>query len=153
MSDPRSPQNFDGGRGPGDANVVDLLGRLTSQGAHLAQEQIALIQAEMRDGVAGIRTAIAAYASAAIAGLAGLGVTLTGLGWLAGDALDNVPLGIVMVGAGTLLIAAILYAGARKKIRQSSLRPERTLRTLEDTPEIVTGAHTTTPKEASYDRT
>ena len=153
MSDPRSPKSYDEGREPGNANVVDLLGRLTSQGAHLAQEQIALIQAEVREGVADIRAAITAYASAVIAGLAGLGVTLTGLGWLLGDALDNVPLGIVIVGAGTLLIAAILYAGARKKIRQSSLRPERTLRTLEDTPEIVTGAPKTTPKEASYDRT
>ena len=129
--------------GAGD-NVVDLLGQLTSQGAHLAQEQVALMQAEVREGVTDIKQAIAAYAGAAVLGLAGLGVTLTGLGWWLGDGIDNVPLGIIIVGVITLIVAAILYSSGKAKTAVTHLKPERTIRTVEDTPEIVTGNHTST---------
>ena len=129
--------------GAGD-NVVDLLGQLTSQGAHLAQEQVALMQAEVREGVTDIKQAIAAYAGAAVLGLAGLGVTLTGLGWWLGDGIDNVPLGILIVGVITLIVAAILYSSGKAKTAAAHLKPERTIRTVEDTPDIVTGSHTST---------
>lgn len=123
----------------GGDNIVDLVGKLTRQGAHLAQEQVALMQAEMREAVTEVKTAAAAYAGAAVVGLAGLGVTLMGLGYLLGDAIDNVPLGIVIVGVVSLILAAILYAAARSKTNAAHLKPERTIRTLEDTPDIVTG--------------
>lgn len=128
----------------GSENVVDLIGRLTSQGAHLAQEQVALIQAEVREGVSDIRKVIAAYTTAAIMGLAGLGVTLTGAGWLIGDAIDNVPLGIVLTGGATLLLAAVLYAGARSRVSATDPTPERTLSTLHDAPDIISGTHSHT---------
>lgn len=138
-------------RDPGGDNVVDLLGRLTSQGAHLAQEQVALMQAEIREGASDIRKVIAAYASAAIFGLSGLGVTLMGLGWLLGDFMNNVPVGILIAGVATLAIAAVLYAGASSKLKATHLKPERTIRTLEDTPDIVTGTHTAQAGEATRD--
>jgi hypothetical protein len=125
-------------------NVVDLLGQLTSQGAHLAQEQVALMQAEVREAATDIKQAIAAYAGAGVLGLAGLGVTLTGLGWWLGDAIDNIPLGIVIVGIVTLVVAGILYASARSKTAAAHLKPERTIRTVEHTPDIVTSTHTST---------
>ena len=126
----------------GDENVVDLLGRLTSQGAHLAQEQVALMQAEVRQGVSDIKQALAAYAGAAVLGLAGLGVTLTGLGWWLGDGIDNIPLGIVIVGLVTLIIAAVLYSAARSKTAAAHLKPEGTIRTVADTPDILSDTHT-----------
>lgn len=129
-------------RTPGGQTIVDLLGRLTSQGAHLAQEQVALVQAEVREGMSGIRQAIAAHAVAGIFGMAGLGVTLTGLGWLLGDALDNVPLGIVIAGVATLVIAGVLYAGARQKLKAMDMKPVRSIRTIEDTPDIFSGSPT-----------
>lgn len=128
---------------PGSDNIVDLVGKLTRQGAHLAQEQVALMQAETREAVSDIKTAVAAYAGAAVVGLAGLGVTLMGLGYWLGDALDNIQLGIIIVGLATLALAAILYFTARSKTAAANLKPERTIRTLEDTPSIVTGHSTT----------
>lgn len=125
--------------GAGGGNIVDLVGKLTRQGAHLAQEQVALMQAEMREAVADIKGALAAYAGAAVVGLAGLGVTLMGLGHLLGDAIDNVPLGILIVGVVSLIVAAILYSMASSKTKAARLKPERTIRTLENTPDIVTG--------------
>ena len=139
MNPPRSRTAATGGD-----NVVDLLGKLTSQGAHLAQEQVALMQAEVREGVNDIKQAIGAYAGAAVLGLAGLGVTLTGLGWWLGDGIDNVPLGILIVGVITLVIAAILYSTGKAKTAAAHLKPERTIRTVEDTPDIVTGTHPST---------
>jgi F0F1-type ATP synthase assembly protein I len=120
-------------------NIVDLVGKLTRQGAHLAQEQVALMQAEMREAVTDLKAAAAAYAGAAVVGLAGLGVTLMGLGYLLGDAIDNVPLGILIVGIVSLILAGILYSAASSKTKAANLKPERTIRTLEDTPDIVTG--------------
>ena len=128
--------------GGGD-NVVDLLGKLTSQGAHLAQEQVALMQAEVREAASDIKQAIAAYAGAAVLGLTGLGVTATGLGWLLGDAIDNIPLGIVIVGVITLIIAAVLFSGAKAKTAAAHLKPERSIRTASDTPDVLTGTHST----------
>lgn len=131
---PQPPQTAAGG-----GNIVDLVSKLTRQGAHLAQEQVALMQAEMRETVTDLKAAIAAYTGAAVVGLAGLGVTLMGLGYLLGDAIENVPLGILIVGILSLILAAILYSAARGKTNATQFKPERTIRTLEDTPDIVTG--------------
>jgi hypothetical protein len=135
-----SPQR-DGG------NIVDLISRLTQQGAHLAQEQVSLVQAEMREGINDIKEAVAALLGAAVVGIASLGVLLMGAGYLLGDAIDNVGLGILIVGIISAIIAAILYSGARKKVSAANLKPERTIRTAEDTPDAVTGnmSHTGGP--------
>ena len=130
--------------GSGGENVVDLLGQLTSQGAHLAQEQVALMQAEVRESANDIKAAVAAYASAGVLGLAGLGVTLTGLGWWLGDAIDNIPLGILIVGVITLIVAAILFSSAKSKTAATHLKPERTIRTVQHTPDVLHGTHSTT---------
>lgn len=128
----------------GGQNVVDLLGKLTSQGAHLAQEQVALMQAEVREATSDIKRAIAAYAGAGVLGLTGLGVAATGLGWWLGDGIDNIPLGLIIVGIGLLIIAAVLYSSAKAKTAATNLKPERSIRTVSDTPDVLTGTHSTT---------
>jgi hypothetical protein len=120
-------------------NIVDLITRLTQQGAHLAQEQVSLVQAEMREGVNDIKEAVAALLGAAVVGIAALGVLLMGAGYLLGDAIDNIGLGILIVGIVSAVIAAILYSSARKKVSAANLKPTRTIRTAEDTPDAVTG--------------
>jgi hypothetical protein len=120
-------------------NVVDLITRLTQQGAHLAQEQVSLVQAEMREGVNDIKEAVAALLGAAVVGIASLGVLLMGAGYLLGDAIENVGLGILIVGIIAAIIAAILYSGARKKVDAANLKPTRTIRTVEDAPDAMTG--------------
>ena len=114
-----------------DDNVVDLIGRLTGQSAHLAQQQVALVQAEMRESVADIQKSVASLLGAAVFGIAGLGVTLMGIAYLIGEAIDNTNLATLLVGLVTLIIAAILYASARSKMQATNLRPERTIDTVE----------------------
>lgn len=128
-----------GGGAGGDHNIVDLVGRLTQQGAHLAREQVSLMQAEVREASNDIKAAVGAIAAAAVFGIAGLGVLLMGIAYYVGAALEDVPLGTTLVGAATLVLALILYAGARKKVDATSLRPDRSIDTITDTPAAVTG--------------
>ena len=123
----------------GDHNIVDLVGRLTQQGAHLAREQVSLMQAEVREAAHDVKVAVGAMAAAAVFGIAGLGVLLMGIAYYVGDALDDIPLGTTLVGLGTLVIAGILYASGRKKVDSTHMKPERSLNTLADTPAAATG--------------
>lgn len=122
-----------------DDNVVDLIGRLTSQSAHLAQQQVSLVQAEMRESVSDLQKSIAGLLGAAVFGIAGLGVTLMGIGYLIGDAIDNRDLAVLLVGLATLILAGILYASARSKISATNLKPERTIETIERDVDAATG--------------
>lgn len=125
--------------GAGGDNVVDLLKQLAGQGSHLAEQQLALIKAEIRESTAELKTAIGAMAGAAVVGLSGLGVVLMGLAYLLGDAIDNVGLATLIVGLATLGLAYVLYSAASKKMSASHLAPERTQRTLERTPDVARG--------------
>lgn len=125
--------------GSGGDNVVDLLKQLVGQGSHLAEQQLALIKAEVRESTSDVKTAIGAMAGAAVVGIAGLGVVLMGLAYLLGDAIHNVGLGTLIVGIAALLLAYVLYRGGAKKMSASNLAPERTERTLQRTPDAVRG--------------
>lgn len=125
--------------GTGGDNVVDLLKQLVGQGSHLAEQQLALIKAEVRESTGELKTAAGAMAGAAVVGLAGLGVLLMGVAFLLGDAIDNLGLATLIVGAATLLIAYLMYRGGAAKMRATQLSPERTQRTLQRTPDAVRG--------------
>ena len=127
------------GSGQGQDNIVDLVRQLTSQGSHLAEQQLQLILAEVRETTTDLKLAVASMLGAAVVGIAGLGVLLMGLAYLLSDAIENLGLATLIVGVVTLILAAILYAGARKKMNAAHLAPERTRRTLERTPDAVRG--------------
>lgn len=126
------------GTGKSD-NVVDLLKQLAGQGSHLAEQQLALIKAEIRESTNELKAAVGSMAGAAVVGLSGLGVTLMGLAYLLGDAIDNVPLATLIVGLATLGLAYALYSAGAKKMRATHLAPDRTQRTLQRTPDAVRG--------------
>ena len=125
--------------GAGQDNIVDLVRQLTSQGSHLAEQQLQLILAEVRETTTDLKVAVAGMLGAAVVGIAGLGVLLMGLAYLLSDAIENLGLATLIVGVVTLIIAAILYGGARKKMDATHLSPERSRRTLERTPDAVRG--------------
>lgn len=122
-----------------DHNVVDLVGRLTQQGAHLAKEQVSLMQAEVREATQEIKAAVGALAGAVVFGVAGLGVLLMGFAYLVAQALDNLALGTIIVGSATLVIAGIMYATGKSKADDVHIKPDRTIDTITDTPAAVTG--------------
>lgn len=129
-----------------DTNVVDLLGKLTRQGAHLAEEQVSLMKAEMREATTDVKESVGAMAGAAVVGIAGLGVTLMGLAYLVGDLIDNTWLGTLIVGVITLIVAGILYSSGKAKLSTANLKPDRTMRTLQDDAAAATGQMTNTSR-------
>lgn len=120
-------------------NVVDLLKQLAGQGSHLAEQQLALIKAEIRESTSDMKTAIGAMAGAAVVGIAGLGVVLMGVAYLLGDAIDNLGLATLIVGAATLVLAYVIYRSGANKMSAANLTPERTERTLQRMPDAVRG--------------
>jgi hypothetical protein len=123
----------------GGDNIVDLLKQLASQGSHLAEQQLALIKAEVRESTTELKAAVGAMAGAAVVGLAGLGVTLMGIAYLLGDAINNMPLATLVVGLVTLGIAYLMYRAGASKMSSAHLSPDRSKRTLQRTPDAVRG--------------
>ena len=123
----------------GGENVVDLVRQLAGQGSHLAEQQLSLVKAEIREATTDLKAAVGAMAGAAVVGIAGLGVVLMGLAYLLGDAIENVGLGTLIVGIAALVIAYLLYAAGSKKLGAAHLSPERSQRTLARTPDIARG--------------
>lgn len=120
-------------------NLVDLIRQLTRQGSHLAEQQLNLIQAEVRESANDVKVAVGGLVGAAVVGIAGLGVFLMALAYLLADAIENLGLATLIVGVATLVLAYILYSSARKKMDAAHLTPDRTRRTLERTPDAVRG--------------
>jgi hypothetical protein len=145
-------RNHDQARASGEAaapgsqdSLLDLLRQLTQQGAHLAEQQLSLLQAEVREGADDVKASVGAMLGAAVVGIAGLGVLLMGIAYLLGDAIDNLAVGTLIVGGATLVVAFILYSSARAKMKSAQLSAERTRRTLERTPDAIRGdLHTET---------
>jgi len=125
-------------QGAGD-NVVDLLRTLVTQGTHLADQQLQLIKAEVREAGADIKTVGAAFIGAAVVGISGLGVTLMGLAYLLAKAIDDLAFATLIVGVVTLILGFILYRSAMSGLNTTSLTPERTERTLQRTPNALRG--------------
>jgi hypothetical protein len=120
-------------------NLLDLVKQLTGQGSHLAEQQLALIKAEVRESATDVKTAVSGMLGAAVVGIAGLGVLLMGLAYLLADAIENLGAATVIVGVATLVVAYLLYAGAKKKMDAAHLDADRTRRTIERTPDAVRG--------------
>lgn len=121
--------------------LVDLIRQLTNQGSHLAGQQLALVQAEVRESANDVKAAIGGMIGAAVVGIAGLGVLLMGFAYLLAEAIESLALGTLIVGAVAVIVALILYITGRRKIDATQFSPDRSIRTLERTPEIVRGKH------------
>ena len=124
--------------GEGD-NIVDLLRDLVHQGSHLAEQQLSLIKAEVRESTSDLKAAAGGLIGAAVVGISGLGVLLMGLAYVLADAIDNLGLATLIVGAVTLVLAFILYRSGVAKMSATHLAPDRSQRTLQRTPDAVRG--------------
>lgn len=126
----------------GSDNIVDLLRDLVSQGTHLADQQLALIKAEVRESTGDLKAAAGGMVGAAVVGISGLGVTLMGLAYVLAGAIHDLGLATLLVGVVTLVLAFVLYRMGMAKISGAHLAPDRTQRTLQRTPDALRGALT-----------
>lgn len=123
----------------GSDNIVDLLRDLVNQGTHLADQQLSLIKAEVRESAGDIKSAAGGLIGAAIVGIAGLGVLLMGLAYLLAEVMENLGLATLIVGVATVILGYILYRSAAGKMAATSLTPDRSQRTIQRTPDAVRG--------------
>ena len=123
----------------GNDNIVDLLRQLAGQGSHLADQQLTLIKAEIRESAADVKEAVGGMLGAAVVGIAGLGVTLMGIAYLLADAIESLGFGTLIVGIAALAVAYALYRSAASKMSSAHLAPDRSQRTLERTPDVARG--------------
>jgi hypothetical protein len=136
MSDRRSAFGFE--QSERQEGIPDLVRQLMDQGSHLAQQQVNLVQAEIRAGVTDVKEAAGAMAGAAVVGLAGFGVFLMGIAYLL-DEVMQLWMATLLVGALALAAAYAMYSAGRKKLQSSSLAVDRTRRTMERAPEAIAG--------------
>lgn len=121
-----------------DESLPELISRLAEQGSHLAEQQVKLIEAEVRSGINDIKESAGAMAGAAVLGIAGIGVVLMAISYLLGSVMP-LWLGTLIVGVAALIGAYAMFAGARAKLQSSSLSVDRTKRTLERAPAAISG--------------
>lgn len=138
MSDDKSPFSFR--QVEDNESIPQLLRELAEQGSHLAQQQVQLVQAEVRESVSDLKLALGAMAGAAVVGIAGLGILLIGLAYLLAEVME-LWLATLIVAAVTLAGAYLLFTSGRKKMQSSSVTAERTRRTLERAPSTIAGKH------------
>ena len=119
------------------ASPVDLVKRLVDQSSILAKQELALVQAEMGQALDDIKLAMGSLVGAAVVGISGLGILLLGFVYLLSETMDPW-LAAFIVAAVTLIIAGLMYAGAKKKMDAANLKPTRTIRTIEATPDAIT---------------
>lgn len=118
-------------------NPIDLVKRLVNQSSILAKQELALVQAEMGQALDDIKIAMGSLVGAAVVGISGLGILLLAFVYLLSETMDPWLAAFIVAGV-TLVIAWLMYAGAKKKMDAANLKPTRTIRTVQDTPDAVT---------------
>jgi putative superfamily III holin-X len=133
----RGAFNF-AGEAPHDESITALVRRLADEGSHLAQQQMKLVEAEVRSGISDLKESAGAMAGAAVLGIAGVGVLLMGISFLVAQVMP-LWLATLIVAVATLAGAYAMFAAGKKKLESSSLGVERTKRTLERAPSAIAG--------------
>ena len=136
--DPSSQRRAFQFSGKSDDSLSGLIHQLAEQGSHLAEQQVKLVEAEVRSGISDIKASAGALAGAAVMGMAGLGVTLMGLSFLLAEVMPTW-LATMIVGLGTLAISYAMFAAGQKKLQSSALGVERTTKTLKRAPSAISG--------------
>lgn len=119
------------------ATLQRLVMEVARNAADLVSRELALFKSEVKSGISGLMGAIAMA-------LAGVVFAITGLALLAGALveylaviLENRALAGFLVGLAVLLIAAILFFMAKRKISLDQMTPQRSLRSLERDRDVI----------------
>lgn len=135
---PASGPAFRFSQGEPDEGVPQLVRRLAEETSQLAEQQLKLVEAEVRSAVDDLKQSAGAMAGAAILGIAGLGLLLMSLSFLLATALP-LWLATFIIAVATMGGAAALFLRGRSKLQSTSLSAERTRRTLERAPRAISG--------------
>lgn len=122
-----------------DESLTELVSDLAHQGGHLAEQQSRLIRAEVGSAIADLKESIAAFAGAAVLGIAALGVFLMAISFLLGSAMP-LWVGTLIVAVVSLGIAYAMCIAGRKKLESKAMTLDRTRHTIERAPSAMSGS-------------
>jgi cytochrome c biogenesis protein CcdA len=109
----------------------DLLGQLANNSAALVRDEIELAKQEMTEKVSSFKSGVIVVAVGAVIGLLAiltlLAAAVIGLGNLIGPGYSALVIGGVLA-----IIAGIITASGMGRLKQTSLKPEQTIETLEE---------------------
>jgi uncharacterized membrane protein YqjE len=117
-----------GGESP---SLGDLLRQLANDSATLVREEFALARQEVKEALAALGTSVTLVAAGAVLALLALGTLVAsaviGLGHEVGYGTSALVIGLVITA-----IAGIAMAWGVKRLRASSLKPEKTIESIRE---------------------
>jgi Na+/melibiose symporter-like transporter len=123
----------------GDVSVGDLIGNVTRDLSTLMRQELALAQAELKQEATKTAKGGAALAGAAVAGFFVLMFLSIALWAGLSNVMDAGWAGLI-VAVIWAIIAAVLFATGRSRLRRVHPTPERTVETLSQVPDALKGS-------------
>jgi len=151
VRDERATAPANAGRGPtprcqlppaadvGDVSVGDLISNVTRDLSTLLRQELALAQAELKQEATKTAKGAGAMAGAGVAGHFVLLFLSLALWAGLSNVMDAGWAGLI-VAVIWAVIAAVLYASGRAKLRQVNPTPDRTVETLSQVPDALKGS-------------
>jgi uncharacterized membrane protein YqjE len=112
------------------------IGELLRDLQEMVRGEVALARAEIRDDVDAIKSGVMAMAVAALLGVTALIFLMLALTWFLDNWLEQW-LAALAVGAGLLIIAAVMGMSAKKRLSAASLRPDQTVESMKENAQWV----------------
>jgi hypothetical protein len=112
-------------------SIKQIVQDIVNHVSDIIRSEVRLAKAEVRQDVAHYARAIAFIGAAGVLAFYAVGFVLLGAVY---GLQDVVPtwLAALLVGTAVGIVAAILFLTGRKKLAQASLRPDKTIQSLED---------------------
>ncbi len=115
-----------------EPSLGELFRQLTQDSATLIRQEVALAKAELSETASRVARSAAMIAVGGALALVGLLVLTAFLVVLLGDLMDNYWLSALIVGLLFAIIGAVLASTYLKRLRETNLRPDQTIQTLQE---------------------
>jgi hypothetical protein len=119
-----------------NSSVGELLGRVTQDLSALMRQELELAKAEVRQEVTKSAKAAGMYGGAGFAGYMVLLFASIALWWGLSNVMDQ-GWAALIVTAIWALIGAVLYTAARRQMREVHPKPEQTVETVRELPDVL----------------
>lgn len=112
-------------------SIGELLGQLANNSAALVRDEIALARQEMGEKINSFRSGVVTVAIGAIVGLMAI-LTLTAAAVIGLAHLMDAGYAALIVGGVLAIVGGIIASTGLNRLKQTSLKPEQTIETLEE---------------------
>lgn len=129
-----------------ERSIGTLFRQLSRELGTLLRQESALARAELRERVGAVGTGIAALACGAALGFAGLLILLEAAVHALAAVTGSLALSGLLVGGAAAVIGAVLLFAGRRRIRTEEMVPRRSIESLRQDVEIITGNGAADPR-------